>query len=180
MQTEGKCAEISAVDTPDAVFEKVSAAMSVRLPKLPVQAAETPQPEAAASPEAAVPETSPPAATSPEATLPVDSKIIFVLGGPGSGKGTQCEKILSEYSDFDVHHFSAGVPDLARHAVEVMQYKCAASSMIAAHFARQLQLLSSHLQLCTWHVTDTPPGQQSQKKRTLTIMCTQGTFYAMQ
>ena len=26
-----------------------------------------------------------------------DAKIIFVVGGPGSGKGTQCEKIVKKY-----------------------------------------------------------------------------------
>lgn len=35
--------------------------------------------------------------------------IIFVLGGPGAGKGTQCEKITQE---FDIIHLSAG--DLLR------------------------------------------------------------------
>jgi hypothetical protein len=28
-------------------------------------------------------------------TIAKDANIIFVLGGPGSGKGTQCEKILA-------------------------------------------------------------------------------------
>lgn len=32
--------------------------------------------------------------------------VVFVLGGPGSGKGTQCEKIVEE---FPVEHLSAGV-----------------------------------------------------------------------
>ena len=32
-------------------------------------------------------------------------KIIFVLGGPGSGKGTQCEKIVEEYG---FTHISTG------------------------------------------------------------------------
>ncbi len=35
--------------------------------------------------------------------------MIFVLGGPGSGKGTQCEKLVN---DFDFVHLSAG--DLLR------------------------------------------------------------------
>lgn len=115
MQNEGKCEEISAVDSPDAVFDKVTAAMSVRLPSLPVQGAAPPEPaaEPAPAPDAApVPDAAPAAEAEAagEATLPEDSKIIFVLGGPGSGKGTQCEKILQEYSDCDVHHFSAGKP----------------------------------------------------------------------
>ena len=33
-------------------------------------------------------------------------RIIFVLGGPGSGKGTQCQKICETYSEFV--HLSAG------------------------------------------------------------------------
>eukprot|EP00798_Chlamydomonas_sp_ICE-L_P024234 gene24234-9833_t len=35
--------------------------------------------------------------------------VVFVLGGPGSGKGTQCAKLVEE---FDMAHFSAG--DLLR------------------------------------------------------------------
>uniref|UniRef100_A0A0A9D4I1 adenylate kinase n=1 Tax=Arundo donax TaxID=35708 RepID=A0A0A9D4I1_ARUDO len=38
--------------------------------------------------------------------------IAFVLGGPGSGKGTQCTKIAS---DFGFAHLSAG--DLLRHEI---------------------------------------------------------------
>ncbi|XP_048877386.1 adenylate kinase isoenzyme 1 [Brienomyrus brachyistius] len=38
-----------------------------------------------------------------------DSKIIFVVGGPGSGKGTQCEKIVTQYG---YTHLSSG--DLLR------------------------------------------------------------------
>ena len=54
------------------------------------------------------------APTAPAATVDVEAKlrnaeIIFVLGGPGSGKGTQCENIVSKYG---FAHFSAG--DLLR------------------------------------------------------------------
>jgi hypothetical protein len=45
--------------------------------------------------------------------LPADSKIVFVLGGPGSGKGTQCEKIVAKYG---FTHLSAG--DLLRDEVK--------------------------------------------------------------
>ncbi|KAG8010749.1 Adenylate kinase isoenzyme 1 [Nibea albiflora] len=38
-----------------------------------------------------------------------DAKIIFVVGGPGSGKGTQCEKIVAKYG---YTHLSSG--DLLR------------------------------------------------------------------
>jgi len=38
-----------------------------------------------------------------------DAKIIFVVGGPGSGKGTQCEKVVAKYG---FTHLSSG--DLLR------------------------------------------------------------------
>nr|NP_001187771.1 adenylate kinase [Ictalurus punctatus]ADO29100.1 adenylate kinase [Ictalurus punctatus] len=41
------------------------------------------------------------------------AKVIFVLGGPGSGKGTQCEKIVAKYG---FNHLSSG--DLLRAEVE--------------------------------------------------------------
>uniref|UniRef100_A0ACD5VQB6 Uncharacterized protein n=1 Tax=Avena sativa TaxID=4498 RepID=A0ACD5VQB6_AVESA len=40
-------------------------------------------------------------------------KIVFVIGGPGSGKGTQCSKIVNQ---FGYTHLSAG--DLLRHEVK--------------------------------------------------------------
>ncbi|CAF4550994.1 unnamed protein product [Rotaria sp. Silwood1] len=42
-----------------------------------------------------------------------NSKIIFVVGGPGSGKGTQCERIVEKYG---FTHLSTG--DLLREAVQ--------------------------------------------------------------
>ena len=57
--------------------------------------------------------------------LPADSTIIFVLGGPGSGKGTQCDRIKAHYQG--VVHLSAG--DLLREEVKsgsVVGEKCAA------------------------------------------------------
>ncbi|KAK9728793.1 hypothetical protein K7432_000819 [Basidiobolus ranarum] len=46
--------------------------------------------------------------------LPFDGKkIVFVLGGPGSGKGTQCDRIVEK---FNFYHISVG--DLLRNAVE--------------------------------------------------------------
>ena len=36
--------------------------------------------------------------------------VVFVLGGPGAGKGTQCDKIIEEYPQF--RFYSAG--DLLR------------------------------------------------------------------
>jgi hypothetical protein len=41
------------------------------------------------------------------------AKIVFVLGGPGSGKGTQCERIVAKYGHT---HLSAG--DLLRDEVK--------------------------------------------------------------
>ena len=41
------------------------------------------------------------------------AKIIFVVGGPGSGKGTQCEKIVAKYG---YTHLSSG--DLLRAEVK--------------------------------------------------------------
>jgi UMP-CMP kinase len=40
---------------------------------------------------------------------PDDATVIFVLGGPGSGKGTQCAKLVKDYG---FKHLSAG--DLLR------------------------------------------------------------------
>src|ERR1700761_3989328 len=40
---------------------------------------------------------------------PAEATVIFVLGGPGSGKGTQCAKLVK---DFGFKHLSAG--DLLR------------------------------------------------------------------
>ena len=48
-----------------------------------------------------------------EAKLPDSTRIIFVLGGPGSGKGTQCAKIVEKYG---YQHLSAG--DLLRDEVK--------------------------------------------------------------
>ena len=47
--------------------------------------------------------------TSAPSQLPAGTKIIFVLGGPGSGKGTQCDRIVAKYK---LTHLSAG--DLLR------------------------------------------------------------------
>lgn len=41
------------------------------------------------------------------------AKVIFIVGGPGSGKGTQCEKIAKE---FGYTHLSSG--DLLREEVK--------------------------------------------------------------
>ena len=41
-------------------------------------------------------------------------KVIFVMGGPGAGKGTQCAKLLKKYPELD--SFSTG--DLLRAKVK--------------------------------------------------------------
>jgi len=40
-----------------------------------------------------------------EAAIKHNPEIVFVLGGPGSGKGTQCEKLAQEYG---FEHISVG------------------------------------------------------------------------
>lgn len=50
-------------------------------------------------------------------TLLGNPKITFVLGGPASGKGTQCEKIVEE---FGFTHISVG--DLMREEVQKVGY----------------------------------------------------------
>ena len=37
--------------------------------------------------------------------LPVSTMVVFVLGGPGAGKGTQCARLVQ---DFGFQHLSAG------------------------------------------------------------------------
>jgi hypothetical protein len=49
----------------------------------------------------------------PEEKLREDASIVFVLGGPGSGKGTQCAKLVEKYG---FTHLSAG--DLLRDEVK--------------------------------------------------------------
>ena len=73
--------------------------------------APAPEPEPAAPPASAAPEPADEEAEEVEAApAKIEGKnIIFVLGGPGSGKGTQCERIVA---DFGFDHFSAG--DLLR------------------------------------------------------------------
>lgn len=46
-------------------------------------------------------------------TAPVTAKVFFILGGPGSGKGTNCERLVEE---FGLTHISAG--DLLRAAAK--------------------------------------------------------------
>lgn len=45
-------------------------------------------------------------------------EIVFILGGPGSGKGTQCLKLQEKYGN--IIHLSAG--DLLRKEVTFINY----------------------------------------------------------
>lgn len=96
MQAKGKCALVSSSGTPDEVFVGVVAAIEKHMPKFAASATKPHAPEMKPQLKATK-------------GLPVGSKIIFVLGGPGSGKGTQCEKILEEYKDLGIQHLSSGV-----------------------------------------------------------------------
>jgi adenylate kinase len=51
----------------------------------------------------------------PTPRLAVKVPIVWVLGGPGSGKGTQCGKIVAKY---DFVHLSTG--DLLRNEVKLL------------------------------------------------------------
>ena len=59
-------------------------------------------------------------------------KIIFVLGGPASGKGTQCEKMVEE---FGYTHISTG--DLMRKEMEKVSYSSLASNDFTLNRARK-------------------------------------------
>jgi adenylate kinase family enzyme len=124
----------SSTDAPDAVNaplpedkrqakEVVASPHHEKVAAVSVAEEQKPAPPAAeeAAPAAEEPAAEEPAAEeeelivpSVEGSLPEDSTIIFVLGGPGSGKGTQCDKIKARYSG--VVHLSAG--DLLRAEVE--------------------------------------------------------------
>lgn len=71
-KTQGKCHEISAMRSPDEVFVDVKGALDVLL-------------RGAAPPAARAPVDAPPAVAEESKGLPEGSKIVFVLGGPGSG-----------------------------------------------------------------------------------------------
>eukprot|EP00798_Chlamydomonas_sp_ICE-L_P013611 gene13611-19486_t len=92
---QGKCSSISAVQTPDEVFAEVRKVLD------PVA------PFGAISTEAAEDEFVVPAIAG---EVDPNASIVFVLGGPGCGKGTQCDKIKATYKG--VVHLSAG--DLLR------------------------------------------------------------------
>lgn len=135
-QGKGKCVEVPSTGAPDDVFTLVVAAINQFMPTLAIK----PGQEATGN-NTSVKETKGQGggafASAQEITatdaipagkpskLPPGAKVIFILGGPGSGKGTQCEKILKEYEDLGVHHFSSGVT-LVLHCIWQSALPCAA------------------------------------------------------
>ncbi|KXZ42244.1 hypothetical protein GPECTOR_176g225 [Gonium pectorale] len=112
---QGTCHVVSAVASPDEVYESVKVMLeSLNAPKKSCGSKATVPEEAPAAPAPPPPEPEQDFAL-PEVpgSLPDDAQVVFVLGGPGSGKGTQCEQIKEEY---EVVHLSAG--DLLRAEVK--------------------------------------------------------------
>jgi len=96
---KGNCHKISAVPGPEEVFAEVAAALDAAEAKWRKEDAV----------EMAKSMVVPPV----PGALPKDASIVFVLGGPGAGKGTQCERIVRDYG---FTHLSAG--DLLRDEVK--------------------------------------------------------------
>ena len=110
---QGKVRQISAVPTADVVYKEVQALFA------PMAANNYPSAATAAPTASSVlltPATATSTSTSASAAATTTSstgrpKVVFVLGGPGAGKGTQCANIVR---DFAFVHLSAG--DLLRDA----------------------------------------------------------------
>jgi len=121
-EKKGLAHVISAVPAPEEVFIEVEKVLDPLLGKAddgaraaaapPAEPAPAPAAPAAADEAPAPAEAAPADLTVPPVPgeLPADSTILFVLGGPGSGKGTQCDRIKVRYQG--VVHLSAG--DLLR------------------------------------------------------------------
>jgi hypothetical protein len=96
------CTTSTPVDAPAAPVKPAMATIEVK--------------KAEVTKEAAAPATSAPTASKDTADRLKAKQIIFVLGGPGSGKGTQCAKIIDKYATcmcfyFDCEEFgSSNVP----------------------------------------------------------------------
>ena len=105
---QGKVRQISAVPTADVVYKEVQALFSS------MSSAVTAVPSTSASASAPILTVVPSSSTVAAATATSSTgrpKVVFVLGGPGAGKGTQCANIVR---DFAFVHLSAG--DLLRDA----------------------------------------------------------------
>jgi adenylate kinase family enzyme len=90
-KTQGKCHDISAMRSPDEVFADVKSALDVLLRGAPCAV------KTAAAAEA------PPTQTKESKDLPKGSKIVFVLGGPGSGEHFFCSSFVVPKSKHDLH-----------------------------------------------------------------------------
>ncbi|ORX48184.1 hypothetical protein BCR36DRAFT_329858 [Piromyces finnis] len=97
---KNQCEEIDSTDTIDNVYKKVKEFLDKLLHKTKQQSSSNSNSSGNSSKEETI-----------------DKKdfnnIVFVLGGPGSGKGTQCDKIIKDYK---FAHFSVG--DLLRDEVK--------------------------------------------------------------
>jgi dephospho-CoA kinase len=71
-------------------------------------------------------------------------KIIFVLGGPASGKGTQCEKMVEE---FGYTHISTG--DLMRIEMNKVSLKTFTNLIVGNKRRRAYQENRSRWRACT-------------------------------
>ena len=101
---QGKVRQISAVPTSDVVYKEVQALFS----SMPASSTADVASHASFTPMTVVSTAAPTAAITSSTGRP---KVVFVLGGPGAGKGTQCANIVR---DFPFVHLSAG--DLLRDA----------------------------------------------------------------
>ncbi|XP_033731683.1 adenylate kinase isoenzyme 5-like isoform X5 [Pecten maximus] len=105
-----------------------------------------------AAPKESAPQTTPPEVSTQEAT-PIDTsvlkdiKVVFVVGGPGSGKGTQCERIVQQYG---FTHLSTG--DLLR--AEVASGSARGKELTAIMESGQLVPLDVVLQLLKEKMVD--------------------------
>ena len=126
------------------MFELVQSAIAKHLPKLSHAPDNGSRGAAAAvaTNGTAAPKVAPAQGTHEESngtitTLPEDLKVVFVLGGPGSGKGTQCEKILAEYADLGVMHLSAGALHTALRCSVRCFARCSARCIVRCHCRRR-------------------------------------------
>ena len=129
-EAQGKVFRVSSVPPPDAVYREVQAIFGGDVPDEAIVAGWSPEQEAAALKiqlasrgriaRAQAQRLRKEVARAAQALR--EATVVFVLGGPGSGKGTQCERIVR---DFGFTHLSSG--DLLRAEVaagSVVGKKC--------------------------------------------------------